>query len=80
MKLFDVPTWAALSDWGLERFEPPVGTERLIIFGDNDANGAGQRAAYAADSRLSGRMPVEIKIPPESDSDWNDVLLSGRGS
>jgi putative DNA primase/helicase len=76
-KLFDVPTWAALSDWGVEWFEPPAGTERLIIFGDNDANGAGQRAAYALAARLAPRMSIEVQIPEATDTDWDDVLLSG---
>jgi putative DNA primase/helicase len=80
-KLFQVPTWAALSDWGLERFEPPAGTEHLIIFGDNDANGAGQTAAYEGAARLASLVRVEVKIPerrPEkSKTDWNDVLLGG---
>jgi putative DNA primase/helicase len=75
MKMFDTPTWSALNDGGVERFEPPSETERLIIFGDNDQNGAGQRAAYALAARLSGRLQVEVKIPQKSGTDWNDVLL-----
>jgi putative DNA primase/helicase len=76
-KLFGVPTWAALSDWGLERFEPPARTERMIVFGDNDANGVGQKAAYALASRLSPRLNIEVRIPEATDTDWNDVLLGG---
>jgi putative DNA primase/helicase len=76
MNMFSVPTWAALNAGGVERFEPPVETERLIIFGDNDQNGTGQRAAYALAARLSGRIQLEIKIPEKSDTDWNDVLLA----
>jgi putative DNA primase/helicase len=81
MKLFGVPTWSALSDWGVTYFEPPVGTERLLIFGDNDANGAGQKAAHWLASRLASSMQIEVRIPdriPEkSKTDWNDVLLGG---
>jgi putative DNA primase/helicase len=75
MKMFSIPTWAALNAGGVERFEPPVETERLIIFGDNDQNGTGQRAAYALAARLSGRLQLEIKIPEKPDTDWNDVLI-----
>jgi putative DNA primase/helicase len=78
-KLFGVPTWAALSDSGMEKFEPPAGTERLIIFGDNDANGAGQRAAYSRVSRLAPRMQVDVKLPEVTGADWND-LLQARGT
>jgi putative DNA primase/helicase len=55
-KLFDIPTWAALSDRGVETFEPPPVVEHLMIFGDNDANGAGQRAAHALAARLVPKM------------------------
>src|SRR5277367_4389676 len=51
-KLFEVPTWAALNDRGVETFEPPLVVEHLMIFGDNDANGVGQRAAYSLAARL----------------------------
>jgi putative DNA primase/helicase len=74
-KLFEVPTWAALSDNGVEKFEPPPTLERLMIFGDNDANGAGQRAAYALASRLAPKMKIEVRIPESTGDDWNDVLL-----
>ncbi|WBL82305.1 toprim domain-containing protein [Bradyrhizobium xenonodulans] len=73
--LFDVPTWSALDAGGVERFEPPVGTERLVIFGDHDANGTGQRAAYALASRMAGRVEIDVRLPPETGTDWNDVLL-----
>jgi len=75
MKMFTVPVWAALNAGGVERFEPPVEAKRLIIFADNDQNGAGQRAAYALAARLSGRLQLEIKIPEKPDTDWNDILL-----
>jgi putative DNA primase/helicase len=79
MRMFGIPTWSALNADGVEKFEPPVETQRLIIFGDNDENGRGQRAAYTLAARLSGHVEVEIRIPDKSDTDWNDVLL-GRNS
>jgi putative DNA primase/helicase len=79
VKLFGTPTWSALNADGVEKFEPPIEAERLIIFGDNDENGRGQRAAYTLAARMSGRVAVEIKIPEKSNTDWNDVLL-GRNS
>ena len=79
MKMFTIPTWAALNAGGVEKFEPPVETERLIIFGDNDQNGVGQRGAYALAARLSGRIQVEVKIPEKSGTDWNDALLGRAG-
>jgi putative DNA primase/helicase len=77
-KMFGIPTWAALSDWGVEKFEPPADIKRLVIFADNDQNGAGQRAAYALAARLSGRIAVDVKIPEQPGTDWNDVLRGNR--
>lgn len=77
--LFGVPTWAALSDNGVDKFEPPPETERLVIFGDNDSNGTGQKAAYALAARVAPRMQVNVKLPEAADTDWNDVLRAGGG-
>ena len=81
MKMFGIPTWAALSDSGVEKFEPPAETQRLVIFGDNDSQVdgpgtafAGQRAAYALAARLSGQLEIEVRIPEKPGTDWNDVL------
>jgi putative DNA primase/helicase len=73
-RLFGIPTWAALSTYGIATFEPPVEVNHLIIFGDNDVNGAGQKAAYALAARLAGTITVEVKIPDEPDTDWNDLI------
>jgi len=73
-KLFGIPTWSAICTYGVETFEPPPGTDRLVIFGDNDRNHAGQKAAETLAARLSGRMQVEVEIPTEPGTDWNDVL------
>jgi putative DNA primase/helicase len=73
-RLFGFPVWACLTAGRLKTFEPAVGTKRLIICGDNDADGTGQRAAYALASRLQGRLPLEVRIPDQPDTDWNDVL------
>jgi putative DNA primase/helicase len=74
MKLFGIPTWAALSDSGIAKFEPPVETKRLIIFGDHDEHGAGQRAAYALAARLSGQIEIDVRIPEKPGTDWNDMV------
>jgi putative DNA primase/helicase len=74
MKMFGVPTWAALDASGVEKFVPPPGIERLVIFADNDENGIGQRAAYTLASRLSGEIEVYVKVPESVDTDWNDVV------
>lgn len=75
-RLFGVPTWAAICAGMLERFEPPNDIKKLIIFGDHDVNGVGQRAGYALAARLAGRIEIEVKIPEKPDSDWNDVIGS----
>jgi putative DNA primase/helicase len=77
-RLFNMPVWSGLTTYGVETFEPPPGVQRLVIFGDHDAKGAGQRAAHRLAARLAGRITVEVKIPEQPGTDWNDVLL-GRG-
>jgi len=74
--LFNVPTWAAICANGLSSFVPPATIERLLIFGDNDENQVGQRAAAALRARLSSSsIEVESIIPDRIGFDWNDVLL-----
>jgi putative DNA primase/helicase len=76
-KLFGTPTWAALDATGVEKFDPPAGVDRLVIFGDQDVHGIGQRAAYTLASRLSGRIEIDVKIPDEPGTDWNDIVMQG---
>jgi len=72
---FRVPVWACLSAGQLAKFEPPSGIQRLAIYGDNDADGTGQCAAYTLASRLATtRLALEVRIPDQVDTDWNDVL------
>jgi putative DNA primase/helicase len=80
MKLFGVPTWSAISTYGIETFEPPAELKRLIIFADHDRNGAGQRAVATLVERLSDRINVDVMMPSEPDTDWNDVLRSEQTS
>jgi putative DNA primase/helicase len=72
-KLFNMPIWSVISDHGIATFEPPPECERLVIFADHDKHGVSQRAAQALCARLS--IPVEIRMPDQPGTDWNDVLL-----
>jgi putative DNA primase/helicase len=72
-QLFGIPVWACLTAGRLKTFQPPVGTTQLIVCADHDADGTGQRAADALASRLTPRLPVEVRIPDIADTDWNDV-------
>lgn len=72
--LFDVPCWAALNATLMRSWEAPAGTNRVIVFADNDANCTGQAAAYDLARRLASKVSVSVEIPKNTDTDWNDVL------
>ncbi|WP_037460709.1 DUF7146 domain-containing protein [Sinorhizobium fredii] len=73
--LFKVPVWAALTAGNLESWTPPEGATEIHVFGDNDKNFAGQKAAYALAHRLSlHRFNVAVHLPEQPGTDWNDVL------
>ena len=60
-RLFNVPVWSVINDYGIATFQPPPECEHLIVFADHDRHGAGERAAHSLTARLS--IPTEIKMP-----------------
>lgn len=77
--LFGVPTWAALNTSLMAGWSPPKGIQKVHIFADHDKHLAGHAAAYTLAHRLLLKgLKVEIQIPPDPGTDWNDVLLKGR--
>jgi len=76
-QLFDVPVWAALSAGAMVKWEPPVTAKNILIFGDADAGYAGQAAAYTLAHKLAGKgLQVDVRLPPDVGSDWNDVVMA----
>ena len=74
-ELSGIPTWAAVSATVMQSFSPPGGVRQLMIFADNDAAFAGQKAAYSAAHRAAcNGIEVTIHIPPQQGTDWLDVL------
>jgi putative DNA primase/helicase len=74
----DMPGWAAGSAGGIRALILPPEATNIIIIVDHDANGVGQRAAQdAAERWLVERRRVRVAMPPEPDTDFNDVL-NGR--
>jgi putative DNA primase/helicase len=74
-QLFDIPVWACISSTLMESFEPPEGIRKITIFGDNDANYAGQKAAYRLANKLYVKdFIVDVQIPDINGDDWADVL------
>ena len=73
--LFELPVWATLSTIGLTKWEPPATVRNVIVFGDADEKSGGQHAAFALAYRLANKgLGVEVRLPDEIGSDWNDVL------
>jgi putative DNA primase/helicase len=76
-QLFGVQCWSLINSVMMAKWSPPAGVEKIIIFGDNDRNFAGQAAAYKLANRLSGKMEVEVRLPDQV-GDWNDVHQGQR--
>lgn len=75
--LFDVPVWAGVSAHGLASFTPPPNVRNVYVFGDNDVNQTGQKAAAQLADRLTRQgFTVRIHTPPAI-GDWNDELMKG---
>jgi len=68
-----IPVWAVVSTSLMVGWEPPVGVERVVIYGDNDANYAGQKAAYILANRLKIKNDLEVRVEiPYVNGDWLD--------
>ena len=77
-----MPVWAAVNGAMLSKWIPPQNAEKIFVFGDNDKNFTGQAKAYALANRLVAQFnrEVEVKIPPETGWDWNDVLMAAKAT
>jgi putative DNA primase/helicase len=76
-QMFGVQCWSLINSVMMAKWSPPNGVEKVIIFGDNDKNFAGQAAAYKLANRLSGKVEVEVRLPDQV-GDWNDVHQGQR--
>lgn len=76
--IFGIPVWAAISASIMVKWKPPKNVERLVIFGDNDANFVGQISAFKLAFNLKKEygdlMDIAVAIPNIRGADWNDVV------
>ncbi|SDM52802.1 Uncharacterized domain associated with phage/plasmid primase [Oryzisolibacter propanilivorax] len=79
--LAGIPVWPCVSAHGLASFEPPAGVQRIYVFADHDASGAGQRAAERLAQRAA-RMGLVARTltPPSPGTDWADELIARRAT
>jgi putative DNA primase/helicase len=79
--IWNLPCWAAVNKNMLAAWEPPPEATEIVVFVDNDKNYAGQSAGYALGHRLAAKgKRCSVEMPPDPDTDWNDVLQAERGA
>lgn len=73
-EMFNIPTWAAVSSSLMEGFVPPAEVKEVMVFSDNDANFAGQKAAYTLANRLvlRDKIGATVLVPDKRGYDWLD--------
>ena len=69
---FGIPCLAAANAGLLEKFVVPEGVKAVSIFGDNDSNYTGQKAAYTLANRLQRTHQVNVHVPGAADTDFAD--------
>ncbi len=76
---FGIPVWATTGNKCMENVSIPSCVKKVEIFGDHDANGAGQNSAQILARRLHGEgRVVRVLIPPTINKDWLDILTDGQ--
>ena len=76
-RLYGLPVWAAVNGGLLAKWTPPANVNKVVIFGDNDINFAGQAKAYALAHRLKTKHQIDVVMKfPKASGDWNDVLMA----
>ena len=77
---FGHPVWATTSEVLLQKWLPSPEAKRVIVYGDNDVNFVGQRAAYILAARLVHDaikdkidLQVEVRLPRQAGLDWADA-------
>lgn len=84
--LTGIPCWSSINAGGMEKFVPPEGVERVVIYGDKDVSGRGEKAAGVLIERLWAEgIQAGIEIPPLpipegcKGLDWADMLKLAAG-
>ena len=73
--LYNTPVWSALNASLLEKWTPPRSVETVLIFADNDRNGAGQQVAARLEQRLrASGVSAFVELPECVGTDFADVL------
>ncbi|MCF7811582.1 toprim domain-containing protein [bacterium] len=64
-----IPCWSVVSSALMANFQPPKGIKHVMIFGDNDRNYTGQKAAFTLANRLiiGNSATVEVCISKAGD-------------
>lgn len=77
-QIYKHPVWAVLNTSIMKKFRAPNGVKHLIVYADNDKNGAGLAAAFeCAHRNILANNEVEkvtVKWPEEQEKDFNDML------
>ena len=72
MRDYHIPCWSAANATLLEKFDLPEGVQKVTVFGDNDLNFTGQKAAYCLANRLARVVEVDVMIPTTVGADFAD--------
>lgn len=74
----NIPVWATCSANLMEGFEVPEGVDRLEIYGDNDENYVGQKAAYTLAQKVVRErgIHVDVYVPAKRGTDFLDELAN----
>lgn len=77
-QLYKVPSWAVLNTSIMKAFKAPAGIETLVIYADNDRNGAGLAAAlHCGHKNILANNDIKkvvIRMPDRKGADFNDML------